>query len=57
MAEPKYFSQSYATKKGAQKRAEFENKRARPDIRQYTYSIAKEETGKGWRVERSVVKK
>ena len=51
----KYFSQSYKTKKGAQLRADFENKRARPGVSQYNYSIASEGKGKGWRLERSVI--
>ena len=57
MQEPRYFSQSYKTKKGAQLRADFENKRARPNVSQYHHTIASEGKGKGWRVERSVVKK
>lgn len=51
----KYFSQSYKTKKGAEVRAAFENKRQRPDVRQYQYSAARDELTKGWKVERSVV--
>ena len=47
MQEPRYFSQSYKTKKGAQLRADFENKRARPGVSQYNYSIASEGKGEG----------
>lgn len=51
----KYFSQSYKTKRGAEVRADFENKRQRPDVNQYHYSAARDELTKGWKVERSVV--